>query len=131
MMAAQEPTLYIVPYFDEDFDLKVMEALHQRGHEAHCARDEGMIATSDAEQLAYAVRHDWTLVTFNRGDFARLHKQYLTNGWEHAGIVLSPQRETGRVLRALLNLLDRISADEARNQLSYRTHLDFWLVSKF
>lgn len=122
---SHEPALYLVPYFDEDFDLRVMTALRERGYEVHCARDEGMNdatlarKVTDAEQLAFAVHHGWTLVSFNRGDFARLHTEYISRGWEHAGIVLSLQVGTGRVLRGLANLLDRVSADEVRNQLLY------------
>lgn len=122
---AHEPTLYLIPYFDEDFDLKVMDALRERGYEVYSARDEGFTTeklgrkVSDAEQLAYAVSHAWTVVTSNRGDFANLHTEYLTEGWEHNGIIVSLQVETGRAMRALLNLLDQVSADEARNQLLY------------
>lgn len=123
--AAPEPTLYLVPYFDEDFDLNVMDALREQGYEVYSARDEGFTTAklgskvSDVEQLAYAVSHAWTVVTFNRGDFANLHSEYLSKGWEHNGIVVSLQVETGRAVRALLNLLDQVSADEAKNQLFY------------
>ncbi|MBI4670737.1 MAG: DUF5615 family PIN-like protein [Chloroflexi bacterium] len=123
--SAREPTLYLIPYFDEDFDLNVMDALRERGYEVYSARDKGFTTeklgrkVSDAEQLAYAVSHAWTVVTFNRGDFANLHTEYLTKGWEHNGIIVSRQVETGRAVRALLNLLDQVSADEARNQLLY------------
>ncbi|OQZ00504.1 MAG: hypothetical protein B6D41_00045 [Chloroflexi bacterium UTCFX4] len=123
--SAREPTLYLIPYLDEDFDLNVMDALRERGYEVYSARDEGFTTAklgrtiSDAEQLAYAVSRAWTVVTFNRGDFANLHIEYLTKGWEHNGIVVSLQVETGRAVRALLNLLDKVSVDEARNQLLY------------
>jgi hypothetical protein len=111
--------LYIVPYFDEDFDLKVMHAVEKNGFQVHCARDEGLIGKSDGDHLAYAAERGWTVVTFNRGDFAALHTQYMTTHREHAGIVVSVKMETGRAVRALLNLLDRVSADEARNQIFF------------
>lgn len=123
--SAREPTLYLVPYFDEDFDLNVMDALKAQGYQVHCARDEGFTTAQlkrtvgDTEQLAYAVSRAWTVVTFNRGDFANLHTEYLTKGWEHNGIVVSLQVETGRAVRALLNLLDQVSVDQVRNQLLY------------
>lgn len=60
---APERTLYLIPYFDEDFDLNVMNALRKQGYAVYCARDEGMTEAksgkriSDAEQLAFAVSH--------------------------------------------------------------------------
>ncbi len=122
---APKLTLYFVPYFDEDVSTAVMEALRERGFEAHCARDEGMTLAAlgrrvrDEEQLAYAVKRGWTIVTFNRGDFARLNDQYMENRLEHAGIIVSKRMTVGQMFRALLNLLDRMSADEIRNQLVY------------
>ncbi len=114
-----EPSLYFVPYLDEDFDLRVMQPLSAQGFELHSARDEKMLTESDPTQLAYAVQHNWTIVTFNRGDYVRLHTEYMNQGREHAGIVVAPQIDVGRLVRFLINLLNRVSADEMRNQIKF------------
>lgn len=114
-----EPTLYFVPYLDKDFDLRVMQPLRAQGYEIHSARDEKMLRASDPTQLAFAAQHKWTIVTFNRNDYLQLHTDYMNQGREHSGIVVSPKIEIGRLARLLINLLNQISADEMRNQFLY------------
>lgn len=45
----------------------------------------------DAEHLAFAISQGRAVLSFNRGDFVQLHKQYAERGWEHHGIIVSPQ----------------------------------------
>ena len=58
-------------------------------------------------------------MTHNVSHFTQLHEQWLREGKEHAGIIVSKRVEIGRLLRALLNLMDQISAGEAKNRLFY------------
>jgi|GEM_PF-2699275 len=59
------------------------------------------------------------ILTFNVGDFAILHEQYMTEGKEHWGIILSNREPIGELLRRILRLLNSASADELRNQIRW------------
>ena len=73
----------------------------------------------DSEQLAYAVERGFCVVTHNREDFQELHLQFIAANRDHAGIIVAVRRRPYEVARRLVLLLDRITADEMRNQLLY------------
>ena len=118
-MSQTEPRLFAVLFLDEDVDTDLVAPLHAKGYEAHCVRDMGLLHLSDPEQLAFASERGWTVVTHNTAHFKYWHGQWLQENKAHAGIIVSKRMEIGRMLRALFNLLDRISADEMCNQLLY------------
>lgn len=72
---------------------------------------------SDEEQLALAATQGRTLVTYNTADFIRLHLAWLQQGREHSGIVVSDQVSISETTKRLLQFANRVSADEAKNQL--------------
>lgn len=113
------PRLYIVSYLDEDVDTDLVAPSRHRGYEAYSVRDVGRRGKTDIEQLAFATERGWALVTHNVRHFKQLHDEWQSGGKEHVGIIVSKRMEIGRMLRALSNLLDRVSADEVRNQLLY------------
>ena len=118
-MTSNAPRLFIICFLDEDVDVDLVPALREGGFEAYSVRDVGRRSMSDKDQLTFATERGWTLVTHNVQDFKKLHGQWLSQGREHAGIIVSRRVEIGRMLRALLNLLDQVSIDEAKNQLFY------------
>lgn len=59
------------------------------------------------------------MVTHNRRHFQELHFQYLAEDRDHAGIIVAFRRPPYEVARRLVPLLNRITADEMRNQLLY------------
>ncbi len=107
-------------YLDEDsMRASLLRALRARQVDVVTVAEADLMGSSDEEQLAYASAQARTIFTFNRGDFARLHKAWLNAGRPHAGIVVSDQLETGIVVRRLLKLLAARSAEEMRNQFEY------------
>ena len=90
-----------------------------RRFRAVTARDAGQLGQPDSEQLTYAVAQDFCVVTHNREDFEELHRQYMTAGRNHAGIIIAFRRRPGEVARRLVPLLNRFTADEMRNQMLY------------
>lgn len=72
--------LFIELYLDEDVSVLVADLLHGRGFVAVTTRDEGQLQNSDAEQIAYAVRQQKTLLTHNRADFEVLAQAYRDAG---------------------------------------------------
>ncbi len=48
-----------------------------RGVDLVTTAEAERLGTSDSEQLDYAIDHGRAIYTFNAGDFARLHREYL------------------------------------------------------
>lgn len=114
-----DSALFIRLYVDEDVHESVAPALRRHGYDVLSVREVERRGLSDVEQLAYAAEQGRTLVSFNAADYIALHLEYLAQGREHAGIVVSKQVPIGETVRRLLILLDHVSADEIRNQLRW------------
>jgi hypothetical protein len=114
-MTANELWLYV----DEDVHGKLARELRERGVDAVSALEVGMEDVLDVEHLAFATSQARAVLTFNRGDFVQLHSQYMERGWEHFGIIVSPQYTIGETLRRVLNLTAALSADDMMNRLEY------------
>jgi len=73
-------------YADENFPLRVVEELRRLGHDVLTAFEDGRANQSitDGELLARATEINRALLTLNRIDFKRLHRQ-MPN---HAGIII-------------------------------------------
>ena len=107
-------------YLDEDSQrASLIRALTARQVDVLTANQANLIGVSDEKQLHFASSQSRTIFTFNRGDFMRLHTDYLQNGRFHAGIIVSDQLEIGVVIRRLLRLLDARSATEMQNWLEF------------
>ena len=64
-------------YANENFPLPVVIALRELGHDVLTTRDAGKAndAISDEEVLRFAVGNGRAVLTHNRQDFLRLHRQ--------------------------------------------------------
>jgi predicted nuclease of predicted toxin-antitoxin system len=73
-------------YADENFPLRVVEELRRLGHDVLTALEDGRANQSitDNDLLARATEINRALLTLNRLDFKRLHRQI--SG--HAGIII-------------------------------------------
>jgi hypothetical protein len=109
-------------YIDEDSgDRNLVQALRARGVDVVTAVEAGMIERTDEEHLQYATRENRVLYSFNRGDFLRLHAQYLAQGKEHAGILLARQQycSVGEQMRRVLKVVALKSAADMRNCVEF------------
>jgi hypothetical protein len=104
---------------DEDVHLALAGALRKRGYDAIHVREVKRLGLTDREQLEFAAREERCLVTFNVGEFAVWHSRYVTAQKEHFGIIVSPQKPIGRMLRELLLFLGSHSATEIAGQLFF------------
>jgi predicted nuclease of predicted toxin-antitoxin system len=111
--------LFIELYLDEDVDVLVAGLVRARGFHAITMQEAGQIRNNDAEQLAYTVNQQKTLLTHNRADFEALAQQYLTTGQTHYGIIIAVRRLPYEIVRRLLTILNHVTADEMENQLRY------------
>jgi predicted nuclease of predicted toxin-antitoxin system len=106
-------------FLDEDVHAALAAALRKRGHDAVLAIEEKRFGLSDESQLNFATQENRCLVTFNVGDFVRLHNRWIDAGREHAGIIVSKQQPVGEMLRRLLALLQKESGDSMRGQVRF------------
>jgi hypothetical protein len=114
-----ESHLFIRLYLDEDVHKRVASALRLRRFDVVSAHEVGRWGLSDEEQLAYAATEGRALFTYNTPDYLRLHLAWLQRGQEHYGIIVSDQLPIGETVRRLLNLLNRVTADEMRDQIRW------------
>lgn len=111
--------LFAEVYLDEDVSVLVATLLRSRGFKVVTTRDAGQLGQSDSAQLEYAASRGMLFLTHNRVDFEALHQQYLATEKAHWGIVIASRRLPHAIVSSLLRLLNRMTADELRNQLLY------------
>ena len=116
-MVSDDTSLFIRLYLDEDVHKRVAAALRLRHFDVLSAHETDRLGVDDDVQLQFAVEHDRALLTFNTPHYLNLHQVWLQAHKEHAGIIVSDQLPIGETIRRLLNLLNRVTADEIRNQL--------------
>jgi hypothetical protein len=75
----------------------------------------------DDEQLEFAAGEGWTIFTFDTGDFADLHWQWVAAGRIHAGIIVDPNSllPVGEMLRRMTRLLADFEGRSLAGQLVY------------
>jgi hypothetical protein len=109
-------------YFDEDCQsASLISALRQRGLMVEAANEAALRTADDDVHLAHAARSGAVLVSNNIRDFVVLHRRWLADGREHAGLVLFPQQTLGigAILRGLLRLQDELTAEEMHGRLEW------------
>jgi hypothetical protein len=106
-------------YLDEDVHLFLADALRLRGWEALTTQEAGRRRATDEDQIHFATGLAYAMLTYNIQDFPRLHYELLTAGRTHAGIIVAVQDDPRRNLRALLNLVNTLSAEDLLGNLVY------------
>ncbi|MFM9961066.1 MAG: DUF5615 family PIN-like protein [Planctomycetaceae bacterium] len=109
-------------YVDEDAgEDAVVKDIRARGIDVLTTVEANRLGTSDAEQLATAISLRRTIYTFNVGDFARIHSEYLEQGIEHTGIIVIPDQRcsTGEKIRRVTNFVKSVTAEEMLNRMKY------------
>jgi hypothetical protein len=89
-------------YADEDFPYPVVETLRGLGHDVLTVQEDGRGSADDADVLARAHSLTRAVLTYNRWDFERLHRQ----GMGHSGILSAKKDDSfpalaGRIDAAL------------------------------
>jgi predicted nuclease of predicted toxin-antitoxin system len=106
-------------YLDEDVAVLLAALLRSRGFEAETTQEAGNTAATDERQLEYAAGKGLALLTHNRADFEQLATQYFQEGRHHAGIIIAARRMPHDILRRLLALLNRTTAEEIADNVWY------------
>ncbi len=95
-------------YADEDFSYKVVERLRGFGHDVLTVQEAGRCSGNDAQVLSDATSGGRAVLTHNRWDFERLHRQ----GAGHSGIV-SCTRDDPEALAARIDQAIAVAGDLA------------------
>jgi len=106
-------------YLDEDVHKQAAEALRLRGYDVVSVHEVKTWHLSDAEQLEYAVKNERAIFSFNRGDFSKIHNQYLTSNRHHFGIIVSKQQPLSNLIRVLNQFLFTAKRETTENQIIY------------
>jgi hypothetical protein len=86
-------------YADENFDAGVVVELRRLGHDVRTVQEAGRTGQTDPVVLSDATTEGRAVLTFNRTDFLRLHRQSAA----HAGILLCRPTSNSRALAALID----------------------------
>lgn len=116
---ADEVKLFVALYADEDVHKAFAKEIRRYGFDAISTDEEKRREVSDEKQLEYATSLGRAVLTHNRQDFSPMHERWLSEGREHAGIILSTRIEIGELLRRTLRLLNEVTADDMRNNLRH------------
>ena len=106
-------------YLDEDVHTYIAQALRLRGWEALTTEEAERRGADDLEQILFATRQGYSILTYNINDYPRLHYDIVNRGETHAGILVGTREDPRRNIRALLNLLSNVSAEATKEQLVY------------
>jgi hypothetical protein len=106
-------------FTDEDVHGQVAARLIAAGFDAVSTPEANRMGETDFSQLTWAHEEGRIFVTFNAGHFARLHHDWLSQGFHDSGIVVSQQRTIGDMVRRLLNLGQTLSAESMQDRLEY------------
>jgi hypothetical protein len=114
--------LSIRPYLDNNIDLWIASDLRIRGFDAVHSLEIGHDQLTDEQHLRWAADQGRTVLTFDRQDFQDLAVEWFLRGEQHAGIIIAvapPQLPISAMHRRLLAFLDRVTADEMRNEIRW------------
>ncbi|HLQ43685.1 MAG TPA: DUF5615 family PIN-like protein [Planctomycetaceae bacterium] len=117
MTTAAPPVL-----LDEDVSRwALLHALRTRGFDVTSIVELSNESLDDDAVLELAVHTGRVLVTFNVGDFCRLHQEYLSSGSSHSGIIVVPRQQepVGVLLKKLISVLLATPADQWTNRLVF------------
>src|SRR3954451_19070992 len=106
-------------FTDEDVYGHVAVQLRAAGFDAVSTPEAGRLGAGDPDQLSWAAQQGRALITFNVGDFARLHHEWISQDLHHAGLIVSQQRPLGDFIRRLLQLGRTLSQEEMLDRLEY------------
>ncbi len=105
----------LILYLDESVNVAVAEGLRRRGVDVIAAKDVGNLGLSDEDQLKYAIKNNFVIVTHD-ADFLSLAKSY-----EHKGIAFVHQEKysIGDLIRNLKLLWDMAEQKDMKNHVEF------------
>src|SRR5256885_11346699 len=104
--------LFVELYLDEDVDVLVADLVRARGFKATTTQEAGQIQNSDAEQLAYAIKQQATVLTHNRVHFEAQAREYFAAGRTNYGIIIAVPRPYSYFVSLIFISLNKATPDQ-------------------
>lgn len=113
---------------DEMLDATIAERLRHRGHDVQAVQENAdLLGKKDPELLREARALGRVLITDNVQDFARLHRQFIAAGEDHAGIILVSPASFPRSKGTIRKWSDALDRYLAGNRDTALENLCTWL----
>lgn len=106
-------------HLNEHLSPRLASHLRRYGFDVTSSQETDLLSDDDSAQLAHSASQQRAKLTFNSADFVALHEQYMADGKEHWGIVLSTEESIRVLMRRLLRLLNSVSSDDLKNQIRW------------
>ena len=103
-------------YLDEDVDPLLAQVLRDRNVDCISTYEVKNQGLSDRDQLAFAIRNERTIISFNVKDFVFLARSFSQEGKSHKGIIVSDHLPFRELLRRTLTLIAKIKRDDLTNE---------------
>ncbi|MDE3075001.1 MAG: DUF5615 family PIN-like protein [Chloroflexota bacterium] len=105
-------------YLDENLaKSSIARQLQAAGFSIYTPQASETRTFDDPPALDAATQFGAVLVTYNKGDFEKLHKEWQAAGRDHAGILRSHRLSPGDLIAKLERAARLLTPDIARNQL--------------
>ena len=105
-------------YLDENLaKSSIARQLQAAGFSIYTPQTGGTRTFDDPPTLEAATQLGAVLVTYNKGDFEKLHKEWQAAGRDHAGILRSHRLSPGDLIAKLERAARLLTPEIARNQL--------------
>lgn len=104
---------------DEQIWKYLARLLREQGFDVIHVNEIDLDATPDEQIMAYAVEKHRAVVTFNVRDYVPLAIQYVEDGKEHYGVVVSKELSRGELQKRVKKLLESVTAEEMMNAVRY------------
>lgn len=104
---------------DEQIWVYLATLLREQGFDVYHVTEQGLDHTPDPVILEEAVKKHQAVVTFNIKDFVPLAHEYMSEGKEHYGIVISNEIPQGELKKRVTRLLENVSAEELKNMVRF------------
>jgi len=104
---------------DEHIWAHLAKLLRAEGFDVTHVTEINLIATPDDKIMEYAASKKMAVVTFNIKHYVPLAIQYVEDGKEHYGVVISKELPRGELQKRVKKLLESVSAEELMNAVRY------------
>ena len=111
--------LFIEIYLDENVHVLIAKIVQSHGFKALTTQDVGRKGASDAQQLEFASKEGYAILTHDRVDFEELAAEYFALNRNHCGIVILADNFPQEIARRMISVLNDLTADEMTNQIIY------------